>query len=100
MTAILSIEDRSHLIDAGVILGVVVINALIGFIQEGKAERPWRPLRRCSRWKRGHPRGPATLRSAEQIVPGDVLLLAEGDKVCRRTCGSWKVANCGSMRPC
>ncbi len=28
-----------HWIDTGVILGVVVINALIGFIQEGKAEQ-------------------------------------------------------------
>ena len=28
-----------HLVDTGVILGVVVINALIGFIQEGKAEK-------------------------------------------------------------
>ena len=29
----------AHWLDAGVILGVVVINAIIGFIQEGKAER-------------------------------------------------------------
>ncbi len=28
-----------HLVDAGVIIGVVVINGLIGFIQEGKAEK-------------------------------------------------------------
>ena len=28
-----------HWIDSGVILGVVVINAIIGFIQEGKAEK-------------------------------------------------------------
>lgn len=29
----------SHWVDTGVILGVVVINAIIGFVQEGKAER-------------------------------------------------------------
>ena len=28
-----------HWVDSGVIVGVVVINALIGFIQEGKAEK-------------------------------------------------------------
>ena len=27
-----------HLVDTGVIIGVVVINGLIGFIQEGRAE--------------------------------------------------------------
>ena len=35
-----------HWVDTGVILGVVVINAIIGFIQEGKAERAMDAIRR------------------------------------------------------
>jgi magnesium-transporting ATPase (P-type) len=34
-----------HWVDSGVILGVVVINAMIGFIQEGKAEKALNAIR-------------------------------------------------------
>jgi magnesium-transporting ATPase (P-type) len=34
-----------HMVDSGVIFGVVVINALIGFLQEGKAERALEAVR-------------------------------------------------------
>lgn len=34
-----------HWVDTGVILGVVVLNALIGFIQEGKAEQALAAIR-------------------------------------------------------
>ena len=37
----------AHWVDTGVIVGVVLINGLIGFIQEGKAERPWTPSATC-----------------------------------------------------
>ena len=38
-----------HWIDTGVILGVVVINAVIGFVQEGEAKKKrWMPSDRCS----------------------------------------------------
>jgi magnesium-transporting ATPase (P-type) len=71
-----------HWLDTGVILAAVVINALIGFIQEGKAEQALSAIRDLL--------APSamTLRdaerrelSAEQLVPGDVLMLASGDKV-------------------
>lgn len=77
MTAFLA-----HWIDSAVIIGVVVINALIGFIQEGKAEKALNAIRHMLslnalvlRENKSHSI------SAEQLVPGDVVLLQSGDKV-------------------
>lgn len=68
--------------DAAVILLVVVINALIGFVQEGQAEKAMNAVRgmlasRAMVWRDGV-RQQIT---AEQLVPGDLVLLESGDKV-------------------
>jgi magnesium-transporting ATPase (P-type) len=69
-------------LDAGVILGVVIINALLGFIQEGKAEKALDSIRNMlsaeARTVRG---GQTRLVSAEALVPGDVVLLESGDRI-------------------
>ena len=71
-----------HWVDAGVIAGVIVINAIVGFIQEGKAEQALDAIRRMLSLSALVLRGGAQLRlPAEQLVPGDVVLLAAGDKV-------------------
>lgn len=71
-----------HWVDTGVILAVVVANAIIGYIQEGKAEKAMEAIR--------HMLAPhaAVLRDGqrisiegENIVPGDLVLLEAGDKV-------------------
>jgi magnesium-transporting ATPase (P-type) len=69
-------------IDTGVILAVVVINALIGFVQEGRAEAALASLRgmlspRAVALRDGQRR---TLDAAD-LVPGDVVLLEAGDRV-------------------
>ncbi len=71
-----------HWLDTGVILGVVVINALIGFVQEGKAEQALDAIRdmlspRALVLRDGQRR---TI-PAEELVPGDVVFLQAGDKV-------------------
>ncbi|MEH6783601.1 MAG: HAD-IC family P-type ATPase [Alcanivorax jadensis] len=68
--------------DATVILLVVVINALVGFVQEGKAEAALRSIQRmlvshCQVLRDGQPH---TLEASE-LVPGDVVILAAGDRV-------------------
>jgi calcium-translocating P-type ATPase len=69
-------------VDASVILGVVVINALIGFVQEGKAEAALAALARVVRTDVIVRRGRRQIRlDAARLVPGDVVLLAAGDKV-------------------
>ena len=68
--------------DAGVILLVVVVNALIGTVQEGRAERSMASLRQLSApQSRVQRDGRETPVEARELVPGDILLLAAGDAV-------------------
>lgn len=71
-----------HWVDTGVIAAVVVLNAIIGFVQEGKAEKALDAIRhllapRALALRDGH----ATDLDASQLVPGDVVLLASGDSL-------------------
>jgi len=69
-------------VDSGVIFGVVLVNAVIGFIQESKAEKAVEALNRMVVTE-------ATVRRegrrqrvpSAQIVPGDVVILQSGDRV-------------------
>jgi len=69
-------------VDAGVIFGVVLINAIIGYIQEAKAEHSIEALAKSVTT-------PATVRRdghktqvpSVELVPGDIVLLQSGDKV-------------------
>lgn len=71
-----------HWVDSGVIIGVVVINGLIGFIQEGKAERALDAIRNMLSHEATVMRcGEQITVSTEQLVPGDIVLLCSGDKV-------------------
>jgi magnesium-transporting ATPase (P-type) len=69
-------------VDAAIILGVVIINGFLGFIQEGKAEKALDSIRNMqsaeARTLRG---GEARMIPAEELVPGDIVLLESGDKV-------------------
>jgi len=71
-----------HWVDTGVILGVVLINAVIGFIQEGKAEKALEAIRHMLSLKAVVLRdGHQVMLPAEQLVPGDIVILQAGDRV-------------------
>ena len=71
-----------HWVDTSVIVGVVVINAIIGFIQEGKAERAMDAIRRLLSLQASGLRDGARCQiPAERLVPGDIVFLQSGDKV-------------------
>ncbi len=71
-----------HWVDAGVIFGVVVINAVIGFMQEGKAENALRAIRQMLSPNAIVVRNGRKVKiPADQLVPGDVVMLQSGDKV-------------------
>src|SRR5687768_3021306 len=68
-------------VDSSVIFGVILINAIVGFLQEAKAEKAIEALagmiatdatvRRDGRQRRVH---------SDELVPGDVVLLQSGDR--------------------
>ncbi len=69
-------------VDAGVILGVVVLNTILGFVQEWRAEGALAALRQMAA---PHARvlrdGQTQQIEAADVVPGDVLVLETGDRV-------------------
>ncbi|MCX7825802.1 MAG: HAD-IC family P-type ATPase, partial [Verrucomicrobiae bacterium] len=68
--------------DAGVIFGVLVINAVIGFIQEGRAERSMVALKKLASPKsRVRRDGKVVSVPSRDLVPGDVLILSAGDRI-------------------
>lgn len=72
----------AHWLDAAVILTAVLVNALIGFIQEGKAEHALDAIRELlSLHAMVLRQGERREIPAEQLVPGDVVMLASGDRV-------------------
>ena len=71
-----------HWVDTGVILAVVVVNAIIGFLQEGKAEQAMAAIRQMLAPHAAILRdGKRTTVAGELLVPGDIVLLEAGDKV-------------------
>ncbi|WP_394808924.1 cation-transporting P-type ATPase [Nitrosomonas sp.] len=71
-----------HWVDSGVIFGVVVINAIIGFVQEGKAEEALNAIRHMLSLNAVVQRDGQRIQiPADQLVPGDIVVLQSGDKV-------------------
>lgn len=71
-----------HYVDSGVILAVVLVNALVGFIQEGKAEDALRAIMSMAK----SPcmvirKGALESIDSSELVVGDVVMLQAGDRV-------------------
>ncbi len=71
-----------HFMDAWVILGILVLNAVIGFAQETRAEKAMEALIRMAA-PQASVRRAGSIRNitAREIVPGDIIILETGDKV-------------------
>lgn len=69
-------------VDAGVIFGVVLVNSIIGFLQEAKAEKAIEALAKLVRTEATVRRfGQKQRVPATELVPGDIVLLQSGDRV-------------------
>lgn len=68
--------------DAAVIIAIVIVNAVLGVVQEGKAEKALEALQKMSApnarvYREGH----VEIISAKNLVPGDVVLIEAGDSI-------------------
>ena len=84
IAAVLSVvtSGGEDIADALIILAVVVINALFGVYQEGKAEEAIEALKNMSTPAARVLRdGNVTEISSKELVPGDIVLLEAGDVV-------------------
>jgi magnesium-transporting ATPase (P-type) len=71
-----------HWTDTLVILGVVLVNSIIGYVQEGKAEDALRAIRQMlSSHAIVLRNGKKITLAAAELVPGDIVTLQSGDKV-------------------
>ncbi len=72
----------AHWVDTVVIGAVVLINALVGFVQEGRAEQAMLAIRSLLRHNAVVVRHGHTLEvDAAELVPGDIVVLQAGDRV-------------------
>jgi magnesium-transporting ATPase (P-type) len=71
-----------HVVDAFVIVAVVIVNAIVGFVQEGKAEKALTAIRNLiaprATLMRG---GRRTSVAAAELVPGDIVIVEPGDRI-------------------
>ncbi|SDX05625.1 potassium and/or sodium efflux P-type ATPase [Celeribacter indicus] len=71
-----------HWVDTGVILAVVLVNAVIGYVQEGRAEQAMEAIRGMLAPRSAVLRDGARISvDAADLVPGDVVLVEAGDRV-------------------
>jgi magnesium-transporting ATPase (P-type) len=71
-----------HMLDTVVILFVVLVNTVLGFVQEGKAEKAIAAIRDMLAPRATVMRdGERKTVDAQELVPGDLVLLEAGDKV-------------------
>jgi Ca2+-transporting ATPase len=71
-----------HIIDVYVILGIVLINATMGFMQERKAEKSIRALKKMIvPYSKVFREGVLLQIPSRELVPGDLIFLEEGDMI-------------------
>ncbi len=85
VTGIVAIASKTYedLIDVGIILAIVILNAIIGFIQENKAENALASLKKMSEpTAKVYRDNRLVVVPTTDIVPGDIVYFEAGDIVC------------------
>ncbi len=74
--------DRTELADTGILLFVILLNAVVGFLQQYRADTAIEKLKKLSACEAKVVRdGKVVKADAETLVVGDVIELEEGDRV-------------------
>ncbi len=85
VTGIIAVATKNYadLIDVGVILAIVLLNAVIGFVQENKAENALASLKKMSQpFVKVYRDGNLVQISTRDVVVGDLICFEAGDVVC------------------
>ena len=81
-TTVSYFQGENDYIDSVIIIAIVVLNALMGVIQEAKAEKSIEALKEMTPMKAKVIRNGATKEvNAEELVPGDIIILEAGNYV-------------------
>lgn len=84
VSVVIGIVDNSvnEFIDAGIIMLVVLINAIIGYVQEHKSEKAMQALKNLTKpYCKVVRNGKVTKIKSEEVVVGDIMVLEAGDIV-------------------
>ncbi|MEB3209993.1 MAG: cation-translocating P-type ATPase [Leptolyngbyaceae bacterium] len=82
VSAVLDLMDRTFPKDAIAIFAIVILNGVLGYLQESRAEKALAALKRLSSPRiRAVRNGREQELSAKELVPGDVMLLEAGGQV-------------------
>ena len=82
VAAAFAVALMGSVVDAAVIFAVLLFNALIGTIQEGRAQNTLLALRRFTTTRATALRGEKeVILSASDLVPGDIMVLQSGEKI-------------------
>lgn len=84
VTAVIAVVEKSYdeFIDVGIILAIVIINAIIGVVQESKAEQALEALKNMSKpFAKVRRNGEIIKVESAKLVPGDMVILEAGDVV-------------------
>ncbi|MGN1042207.1 MAG: calcium-translocating P-type ATPase, PMCA-type, partial [Christensenellales bacterium] len=84
VTTVIAIVEKNYsdFIDVGIILAIVIINAIIGVVQESKAEQALEALKNMSKPYAKVRRGGEIVKvESATLVPGDTVILEAGDVV-------------------
>ncbi len=84
VSVVIGIVDNSvnEFIDAGIIMLVVLINAIIGYVQEHKSEKAMQALKNLTKpYCKVVRNGKVTKIKSEEVVVGDIVVLEAGDIV-------------------
>ncbi len=75
-------RDTAELVDTCILLLIIVLNAVVGFLQEYRADSALEKLKKLSASEAKAVRdGKVVVIDAEEIVTGDVIELSEGDRI-------------------
>ena len=75
-------KDTAELVDTGILLFIILLNAVVGFLQEYRADSALEKLKKLAVCEAKAVRDGKVVRlNAALLVPGDVVEIGEGDRI-------------------